>query len=169
MLQLGMKFKLSTKVTGTQVSPDGVTLTLEPAAGGASETFKADVVLVSTGRRPFTKNIGLEELGIETDKIGRVKVDKYFKTKVPSIHAIGDCIDGPMLAHKAEEEGIACVENIAGYAGHVNYDAIPGVIYTHPEVATVGQTEEQLVKANVIYSKGNRLLCQYIPIDTYLI
>ena len=106
-------------------------------------------MLVSTGRRPFTKNIGLEELGIETDKIGRIKVDSHFKTKIPSIFAIGDCIDGPMLAHKAEEEGIACVENIAGHAGHVNYDTIPGVVYTHPEVATVGQTEEQLVAKGV--------------------
>jgi dihydrolipoamide dehydrogenase len=150
----GLKFKLSTKVTGTQVAPDGVTLTIEPSTGGATETFKADVVLVSTGRRPFTKNIGLEELGIELDKVGRVVVDDHFQTKVPSVFAIGDCIDGPMLAHKAEEEGIACVENIAGFAGHVNYDTIPGVIYTHPEVATVGQTEEQLKKAGVQYNKG---------------
>ncbi|RYH29313.1 dihydrolipoyl dehydrogenase, partial [archaeon] len=103
---------------------------------------------------PFTKNMGLEELGIETDKIGRIKVDDHFKTKIPSIFAIGDCIDGPMLAHKAEEEGIACVENIAGFAGHVNYDCIPGVVYTFPELATVGQTEEQLKKAGVTYSKG---------------
>ena len=98
----GFKFKLSTKVTGTQVTSAGVKLTLEPAAGGASSVFDAEVVLVATGRRPFTKNIGLEALGIETDKIGRIKVDGHFKTKVPSIFAIGDCIDGPMLAHKAE-------------------------------------------------------------------
>eukprot|EP01031_Cornospumella_fuschlensis_P030238 gene30238-36543_t len=151
----GMKFQLSTKVTGTQVTDTGVKLTVEPSAGGAASTIDADVVLVSTGRRPFTKNIGLEELGIETDKIGRIKVDDHFKTKVPSIFAIGDCIDGPMLAHKAEEEGIACVENIAGFAGHVNYDCIPGVVYTFPELATVGQTEEQLKKAGVNYSKGS--------------
>ncbi len=150
----GMKFKLSTKVTGTQVTDSGVKLTVEPSAGGESSVINADVVLVATGRRPFTKNLGLEQLGIETDKIGRVKVDHKFQTKVPSIFAIGDCIDGPMLAHKAEEEGIACVENIAGFAGHVNYDAIPGVIYTHPEVATVGQTEEQLVKAGAKFNKG---------------
>jgi dihydrolipoamide dehydrogenase len=98
----GFKFKLSTKVTGTQVTPGGVKLTIEPAAGGASSVFEAEVVLVATGRRPYTKNIGLEKLGIETDKIGRIKVDGHFKTKVPSIFAIGDCIDGPMLAHKAE-------------------------------------------------------------------
>lgn len=93
--------------------------------------------------------IGLEELGIETDKMGRIVVDKHFKTKVPSVFAIGDAIDGPMLAHKAEEEGIACVENIKGFAGHVNYDTIPGVIYTSPEVATCGQTEEQLKESKV--------------------
>lgn len=150
----GLKFMLSTKVTKSEVNGDNVTLTVEPSAGGSVATIDADIVLVSTGRRPFTKNIGLEELGIETDKIGRIKVDHHFKTKVPSIFAIGDAIDGPMLAHKAEEEGIACVENIAGFAGHVNYDVIPGVIYTHPEVAAVGQTEEQLKKAGIAYNKG---------------
>jgi len=150
----GIKFLLNTKVTGSKVEGNGVKLTLEPSAGGEATNFDADVVLVSTGRRPFTKNIGLEALGIETDKIGRIKVDHHFQTKVPSVFAIGDAIDGPMLAHKAEEEGIACVENIAGFAGHVNYDAIPGVIYTYPEVATVGQTEEQLIKAGVKYTKG---------------
>eukprot|EP00128_Syssomonas_multiformis_P002197 Colp12_sorted_trinity150504_noHs@13066 len=150
----GIKFLLNTKVTGSKVEGAGVKLTLEPSAGGEATHFDADVVLVSTGRRPFTKNIGLEALGIETDKIGRIKVDHHFQTKVPSVFAIGDAIDGPMLAHKAEEEGIACVENIAGFAGHVNYDAIPGVIYTYPEVASVGQTEEQLIKAGVKYSKG---------------
>jgi len=150
----GMKFQLGTKVVGTEVTATGVKLTLEPAKGGEKTVFETDVVLVSTGRRPFTKNIGLEAMGIETDKIGRIKVDEHFKTKVPSIFAIGDAIDGPMLAHKAEEEGIACVENIAGFAGHVNYNVIPGVIYTHPEVATVGQTEEQLKEAGVKYNKG---------------
>lgn len=150
----GIKFLLSTKVAGSKVTDNGVKLTLEPAAGGQATEFDADVVLVSTGRRPFTKNIGLEALGIETDKVGRIKVDSHFQTKVPSVFAIGDAIDGPMLAHKAEEEGIACVENIAGFAGHVNYDAIPGVVYTYPELATVGQTEEQLKKAGVKYNKG---------------
>lgn len=150
----GMKFMLSTKVTGSQVVGEGVKLTLEPSAGGAATSFDADVVLVSTGRRPRTKDIGLEGVGIETDKAGRVKVNDHFQTSVPSIFAIGDAIDGPMLAHKAEEEGIACVENLAGFAGHVNYDAIPGVVYTFPEVATVGQTEEQLKKAGITYNKG---------------
>jgi dihydrolipoamide dehydrogenase len=128
----GMKFKLGTKVISTTVG-EGVALSLEPAAGGPVETFNVDVVLVATGRRPFTRNLGLEGLGIKVDKAGRIEVDSHFKTSVPSVFAIGDAIAGPMLAHKAEEEGIACVENIAGLAGHVNYDAIPGVIYTHPE------------------------------------
>jgi len=150
----GMKFMLSTKVTKSEVVGDGVKLTIEPSAGGAAQTLDADVVLVSTGRRPFTKNIGLEALGIKTDKVGRIEVNEHFQTAVPSVYAIGDAIDGPMLAHKAEEEGIACVENLAGFSGHVNYDVIPGVIYTHPEVATVGQTEEQLKKAGVAYNKG---------------
>lgn len=150
----GMEFKLSTKVVASKVTDAGVTLTVEPSAGGAATSLEADVVLVSTGRRPFTKNIGLESLGIEMDKVGRIKVDSHFRTAVPGVFAIGDCIDGPMLAHKAEEEGIACAENIAGFAGHVNYDAIPGVVYTFPEVATVGQTEEQLKKAGVEYNKG---------------
>ena len=150
----GFKFKLSTKVTASKVTADGVELTLEPSKGGDASTFDADVVLVATGRRPFTKDIGLEALGIPTDKMGRIEVNSHFQTNVPSIFAIGDCIDGPMLAHKAEEEGIACIENIAGFAGHVNYDAIPGVIYTHPEVATVGKTEEELKVDKVTYSKG---------------
>jgi dihydrolipoamide dehydrogenase len=150
----GMTFQMNTKVTSSEVTDSGVKLTTEPAAGGEVSTLEADVVLVSTGRRPFTKNIGLEALGIGTDKMGRIEVNDHFQTAVPSVYAIGDAIDGPMLAHKAEEEGIACVENLAGFAGHVNYDVIPGVIYTHPEVATVGQTEEQLKDAGVSYNKG---------------
>merc|ERR1711998_732585 len=149
-----MKFKLNTKVTGTEVTPDGVKLTIEPSKGGEPKIHESEVVLVATGRRPFTKNIGLEELGIETDKIGRIKVDKHFATAVPSIWAIGDAIDGPMLAHKAEEEGIACVESLAGFAGHVNYDAIPGVIYTFPEVAVVGKSEDDLKEEGVSYNVG---------------
>lgn len=151
----GFSFKLSTKVTNTVVRPDGkVELTLEPAKGGEVSKFEADVVLVSTGRRPFTKNIGLEQLGIATDRIGRIQVNDHFQTSVPSIYAIGDAIDGPMLAHKSEEEGIACVENLAGFHGHVNYDVIPGVVYTHPEVANVGLTEEQLKERGIAYNKG---------------
>ena len=150
----GMKFKLKTAVQSAEVAEEGVALTHAPAKGGDATTDHFDVVLVATGRRPFTEGLGLENLGIETDKLGRVQVDEHFRTKVPSVFAFGDVIDGPMLAHKAEEEGIACVENIAGFAGHVNYDAIPGVIYTHPELATVGRTEEQLKDAGIAYSKG---------------
>lgn len=122
----GFKFKLKTKVTKSEVLADGVLLTTEPSKGGDATEEKYDVVLVATGRRPYTEGLGLEELGIQKDKLGRIDVDDHFRTAVPSIYAIGDCIDGPMLAHKAEEEGIAAVETIAGFAGHVNYDAIPG-------------------------------------------
>lgn len=122
------KFKLKTKVTESKVQDDGVTLTMEPSKGGDSKEQKFDIVLVATGRRPYTEGLGLEDLGIQTDKLGRIEVDEHFRTAVPSVYAIGDCIDGPMLAHKAEEEGIAAVETIAGFAGHVNYDAIPGMI-----------------------------------------
>jgi len=150
----GMTFKLGTKVTGSAVTGAGVSLTVEPSKGGAAETINADVVLVATGRRPYTDGLGLDALGIKRDRAGRIEVDGSFRTAVPSVYAIGDVIDGPMLAHKAEEEGIAAVEIIAGKHGHVNYDAIPGVIYTHPEVASVGKTEEQLKAAGVKYTKG---------------
>ena len=150
----GIKFKLGTKVTSSHVNDDGVKLTMEPSQGGETEEFDADVVLVATGRRPFTSGLGLEELGVKMDSIGRVEVDHNFATSVPSIFAIGDAIPGPMLAHKAEEEGVACVEKIAGHAGHINYDCIPDVIYTHPEIAAVGKTEEQLKEAGIKYNKG---------------
>ena len=149
------KFQLKTKVTQSQVTNAGVVLTTEPSKGGDSKEATYDTVLVATGRRPYTDGLGLEGLGIETDKLGRVPVDEHFRTKVPNVYAIGDCIDGPMLAHKAEEEGIAAAETIAGFAGHVNYDAIPGVIYTFPEVAAVGKTEEELKEAGVEYTKGS--------------
>lgn len=151
----GFKFQLKTKVTKSVVEGDGVTLTTEAAKGGKEKEEKYDIVLVATGRRPYTDGLGLDTLGIQTDKLGRIEVDEHFKTAVPSIYAIGDCIDGPMLAHKAEEEGIAAIETIAGFAGHVNYDAIPGVIYTYPEVAAVGKTEEELKEAGIAYSKGS--------------
>jgi len=150
----GMKFKMKTKVTSSTVTDSGVTITYEPSAGGESKSMDCDVVLVATGRRPFTQGLGLEELGIATDGMGRVEVDDHFRTNVPSVFAIGDVIKGAMLAHKAEEEGIACVENLAGKSGHVNYGAIPGVIYTHPEVASVGKTEEELKAEGVKYNKG---------------
>jgi len=150
----GFKFKLSTGVQSSEVTASGVTLNVASAKGGKEESLEFDVVLVATGRKPFTEGLGLEEMGIETDKLGRVVVDSHFKTKIPSIFAIGDVIEGPMLAHKAEEEGIACVEMIAGFAGHVNYDVIPGVVYTFPEIATCGKSEDELKEAGVKYSVG---------------
>lgn len=151
----GFKFNMKSKVTKSEVVADGVLLTTEKSAGGGEKTEKYDLVLVATGRRPYTDGLGLESLGIQKDRLGRIEVDDHFKTSVPSIYAIGDCIDGPMLAHKAEEEGIAVIETIAGFAGHVNYDAIPGVIYTFPEVASVGKTEEELKEAGIDYGKGS--------------
>ncbi|GAX10476.1 dihydrolipoamide dehydrogenase [Fistulifera solaris] len=151
----GIKFQLKTGVTKSVVEADGVLLTTEKQGGGDPKETKYDIVLVATGRRPYTEGLGLEKLGIQTDRIGRIQVDEHFRTAVPNIYAIGDCINGPMLAHKAEEEGIAAVEIIAGHAGHVNYDAIPGVVYTFPEVASVGKTEEELKEAGIKYKKGN--------------
>ena len=150
----GMTFKLGTKVTGAKTAKSGVTLTVEPAAGGDAETLKADVVLVAIGRRPFTDKLGLDKVGVDMDERGFVKTDGHFKTNVDGIYAIGDVIGGQMLAHKAEEEGIACVEILAGQAGHVNYGAIPGVVYTHPEIAALGKTEEALKAEGVDYNVG---------------
>ncbi len=146
----GIKFRLGAKVTAAKKGK-GVELSVEPAVGGKVETVKADIVLVAVGRKPHTDGLGLEKVGIKLDERGRIPVDKHYRTSVPSIYAIGDVIVGPMLAHKAEEEGIAAVEIIAGQHGHVNYDAIPGVVYTHPEFATVGKTEEQLKAAGANY------------------
>lgn len=143
----GLKFKLGTKVTKGEVKGDKVILTMEPAKGGAPETLECDVCLVSIGRFPYTTNLGLENVGIKLDPKGRVPVNEKFQTSVPNIYAIGDVIDGPMLAHKAEEDGVAAVENICGKHGHVNYNTVPNIIYTHPEVAWVGVTEEEAKKA----------------------
>lgn len=151
----GMEFKLGTKVTGAKSTKTKVALTVEPAAGGDSETIDCDIVLVSIGRIPFTGNLGLEDVGVEMDGRGVIQVDGNFKTNVDGIYAIGDVIPGAMLAHKAEEEGIACVERLAGQATHINYDAIPSVVYTWPEAASVGKTEEQLKDAGIDYNKGN--------------
>jgi dihydrolipoamide dehydrogenase len=141
---------LNTGVVGAQKLPSGkVALKVQPKAGGNQETIEADCVLVATGRKAFTGGLGLQELGIKVNNRGVIETDDHFRTNVPNIYAIGDVIKGPMLAHKAEEEGIACVELIAGKAGHVNYNAIPGVIYTWPEVATVGLSEEDCKKANL--------------------
>nr|XP_030727003.1 dihydrolipoyl dehydrogenase, mitochondrial isoform X3 [Globicephala melas] len=141
----GFKFKLNTKVTGATRKPDGkIDVSIEAASGGKAEVITCDVLLVCIGRRPFTKNLGLEELGIELDPRGRIPVNTRFQTKIPNIYAIGDVVAGPMLAHKAEDEGIICVEGMAGGAVHIDYNCVPSVIYTHPEVAWVGKSEEQL-------------------------
>jgi dihydrolipoamide dehydrogenase len=150
----GIAFRLSTKVTGATVENAGVTLTLEPAKGGAPEELRADYVLLAIGRRAYTHGLGLADVGVATDERGRVKIDAHYATNVPGIHAIGDVIAGPMLAHKAEDEGVALAEILAGQAGHVNYDVIPGVVYTWPEVASIGQTEEALKAAGIAYSVG---------------
>ncbi|HXF55061.1 MAG TPA: dihydrolipoyl dehydrogenase [Hyphomicrobiaceae bacterium] len=150
----GMSFRLSSKVTKVEGGAAGHKVTIEPAAGGKSETVEADVVLVAIGRVPYTEGLGLAEAGVALDNKKRVVVDQHFQTSVPGIYAIGDVIAGPMLAHKAEEEGIAVAEILAGQAGHVNYEAIPNVVYTYPEVASVGATEEELKAAGKAYSVG---------------
>ncbi|MCA0450305.1 MAG: dihydrolipoyl dehydrogenase [Proteobacteria bacterium] len=150
----GMAFELSTKVTGAKVTAKGVTLTVEPAAGGDAKTIETDIVLVAVGRRPYTDALGLKDAGVALDDKGRVAIDGHFQTNVPGIYAIGDVVVGPMLAHKAEDEGMAVAEIIAGQHGHVNYDAIPSVVYTWPECASVGKTEEQLKGENVAYKVG---------------
>lgn len=150
----GMKFRLSTKVTGAKIDGEQVALTLESLKKGTTETITADIVLLAVGRRPHTEGLGLAEAGVATDARGRIITDANFATNVPGIHAVGDVIAGPMLAHKAEEEGVAVAEILAGQHGHVNYNAIPGVIYTWPEVASVGQTEEQLKEAGTEYNVG---------------
>jgi dihydrolipoamide dehydrogenase len=149
----GFKFHMSSKVTGVAKKGKGATVTFEPVAGGDAQTIDAEKVLISTGRVPYTEGLGLEELGIELDR-GRVPVDEHFATNIPGIYAIGDVVRGPMLAHKAEDEGIAVAEIIAGQAGHVNYEAIPGVVYTMPEIAAVGATEEELKERGTRYKVG---------------
>ncbi|GLS43160.1 dihydrolipoyl dehydrogenase [Methylobacterium brachythecii] len=150
----GIAFKLSSKVTGVEVGKSGATVTVEPAAGGEAETIKADVVLVAIGRTPYTQGLGLEGVGVQLDNRGRVQTDSHYATNVTGIYAIGDVIAGPMLAHKAEDEGVALAEILAGQSGHVNYGVIPNVVYTFPEVASVGRTEEELKKDEVAYNVG---------------
>jgi len=149
-----MKFKLGSKVVGVEKKDGAFAVAVEPAKGGERETFEADVILVAIGRRPYTDGLGLDEAGVKRDARGRVVTDDHFRTNVPGIWAIGDVREGAMLAHKAEDEAVACAERIAGRAGHVNYDAIPSVIYTYPEVATVGKTEDELKAAGVAYKVG---------------
>jgi dihydrolipoamide dehydrogenase len=149
----GMSFRLSSKVTGATARADGVDLTVEPVAGGGAETLSADYVLLCIGRRPFTEGLGLDTIGITPDKRGFIETD-HWKTSASGVWAIGDVTHGPMLAHKGEEEAVACIETIAGKAGHVNYGVIPSVVYTFPEVASVGRTEEELKAAGVAYKAG---------------
>jgi dihydrolipoamide dehydrogenase len=150
----GMTFRLSSKVTSVDKSGPVLKAAVEPAAGGDSESLEADVVLVAIGRRPFTDGLGLDQVGIKRDERGRVLVDDHYQTAVPGIYAIGDAIGGLMLAHKAEDEGVAVAEILAGQAGHVNYGVIPNVVYTAPEIASVGKTEEELKQAGVDYRVG---------------
>ncbi len=150
----GLDFKLGMKVTGGKTNKSGVTLSVEPVKGGEAQELAASVVLVAIGRRPFTEGLGLEALGVAKDNRGFIRVDERYQTSVPGIYAIGDCVPGPMLAHKAEEDGVVCAEMLAGQSGHVDYNLVPGVVYTWPEVAGVGQTEEQLKEAGVDYKVG---------------
>jgi dihydrolipoamide dehydrogenase len=150
----GFVFKLGAKVTGVDTSGKMLKASVEPAAGGPAEILESDVVLVCIGRVPYTAGLGLKEAGIALDNRGRVQIDAHFSTSVKGVYAIGDVVAGPMLAHKAEDEGVACAEIIAGQVGHVNYDVIPGVVYTTPEVSSVGKTEEELKQAGVAYTSG---------------
>jgi dihydrolipoamide dehydrogenase len=150
----GFTFKLAAKVTGVDISGKTLLAKIEPAAGGAAETLEADVVLVCIGRVPYTEGLGLKQAGVALDNRGRVQIDPHFSTSVKGVYAIGDVVAGPMLAHKAEDEGVAVAEIIAGQAGHVNYEVIPGVVYTTPEVSSVGKTEEELKQAGAAYTVG---------------
>jgi dihydrolipoamide dehydrogenase len=150
----GFEFKLGSKVTGAALNGEKLSVAVEPAAGGTAESLEADVVLVAIGRRPYTAGLGLEDLGVELDPQGRIVVDEHYQSTHAGIFAIGDVIAGPMLAHKAEDEGVALAEMLAGQAGHVNYGVIPSVVYTYPEVASVGATEDDLTKAGIAYNSG---------------
>jgi dihydrolipoamide dehydrogenase len=154
LMKQGMEFKLATKCLGAKVDGKGVVVEAEELASGTKSRIECDYVLVATGRRPYTEGLGLKEAGIATDKAGRVEIDSHFHTNVPGIYAIGDVVVGAMLAHKAEEEGVACAELIAGQAGHVNYEAIPNVVYTWPELASVGATEEEVKAKGTPYKVG---------------
>lgn len=150
----GFAFRLGAKVTGVETAGKMLSAQIEPSAGGKPETLEADVVLVAIGRVPYTEGLGLKEAGVTLDNRGRVQIDAHFSTSVKGISAIGDVVAGPMLAHKAEDEGVAVAEILAGQAGHVNYEVIPGVVYTTPEVSAVGKTEEELKQAGVAYTSG---------------
>lgn len=145
MKKQGLKFKFGTKVMSGQVVDGKAQLTVEPVKGGDQETITTDVCLVAIGRRPFTQGLGCEESGVLVNDRGQIEINDHFQTSVPNIYAIGDVVTGPMLAHKSEEEGVACVDLLAGKHGHINYNTIPSVIYTHPEVAWVGKTEQECI------------------------
>jgi dihydrolipoamide dehydrogenase len=150
----GLEFRLSCRVTGAETRASDAVVRYEPTGGGPAAELEADVVLVAVGRAPYTEGLGLEALGVKTDERGVIQVDERYRTSVPGVYAIGDCVPGPMLAHKAEEDGIACVEMLAGQSGHVDYDRVPTVVYTWPEIAGVGKTEEALKDAGVEYRTG---------------
>ena len=154
LIKQGMEIRTSTKVTGVEVLKSKAKVTIEPVTGGDTEVLDCDYVLVAVGRKPFTERLGLENAGINTNNMGQILTDDYWRTNVANVYAIGDVIAGPMLAHKAEEEGVAAAEVIAGKIGRVNYGAIPGVVYTMPEVAAVGKTEEQLKDEGVEFKVG---------------
>jgi dihydrolipoamide dehydrogenase len=154
LVKQGMEFRLATKCTGATQSGNSMLVHMEELATGTKTQLECDKILVATGRRPFTDGLGLNQVGVKTDKIGRVEIDSHFQTNVAGIYAVGDIVAGPMLAHKAEEEGIAAVEIMAGQAGHVNYQAIPNVIYTWPELATVGYSEEEVQAKGIPYKVG---------------
>ncbi|CAM1640437.1 FAD/NAD(P)-binding domain [Bartonella apis] len=154
MEKQGIEYKLGAKVTGVEKTAAGAKVTFEPVKGGSAETLEADIVLVATGRRPYTEGLGLKEAGVTLDERGRVNIDPHWQTNIAGIYAIGDVVKGPMLAHKAEDEGVALAEILAGQKGHVNYDVIPSVVYTEPEVASVGKTEEELKAAGIEYRVG---------------
>ena len=150
----GMEFKLASKVTNAKVTSKGVELSVEPASGGKTEKLTSEIVLMAIGRKAYTEGLGLDKAGIETDDRGRIEVDEFFETSLEGVYAIGDVIKGPMLAHKAEDEGVVLAEMLAGQSGHIDYNCIPGVVYTWPEVANVGRTEEQLKEDGVEYKSG---------------
>jgi len=154
MEKQGIEYKLGAKVTAVEKTAKGGSVTFKPVAGGAPVTLDADVVLVATGRRPYTAGLGLEKIGVKLDDRGRVEIDQNWQTNIAGIYAIGDVVRGPMLAHKAEDEGFALAEQLAGQRGHVNYNVIPSVVYTQPEVASVGKTEEELKQAGIEYNVG---------------
>jgi dihydrolipoamide dehydrogenase len=157
LMKQGISFKLASKVTSAKASATNVSFTIEPAAGGTPENMEADILLVATGRVPYTQGLGCEEAGITRDARGRIEVGDHYNTSIAGIYAIGDVIKGPMLAHKAEDEGVALAEILAGQAGHINYDVIPGVVYTNPELGSVGKTEEELKSAGINYKAGKFL------------